>query len=90
MEELTAAAKEFRIQIRKGPVALDAIQAIAGVSRADYDRKSRTITVHCDQYEGEAEDIISLVLMHLLQNGIKISSVSKGKGLEKRVMELTE
>ncbi len=90
MEELTAAAKEFRIQVLKGPVPLDKIHAIQGVSRADYDRKSRALVVHCDQYEGEAEDVISQALMILLQDGIKISAVSKGKGLEKRVMELTE
>jgi ABC-type multidrug transport system ATPase subunit len=90
MEELTAAAKEFRIQVLKGPVPLDKIHAIQGVSRADYERKTRMLVVHCEQYEGEAEDIISHVLMILLQDGIKISAVSKGKGLEKRVMELTE
>jgi ABC-type multidrug transport system ATPase subunit len=90
MEELTAAAKEFRIQVLKGPVPLDKIHAIQGVSRADYDRKTRALVVHCDQYEGEAEDIISQALVILLQDGIKISAVSKGKGLEKRVMELTE
>lgn len=90
MAELTSAAKEFRVQVLKGPVPLDKIHAIEGVSRADFERKARALTVHCDQYDGEAEDIINAVLMVLLQDGIKISAVSKGKGLEKRVMELTE
>jgi ABC-type multidrug transport system ATPase subunit len=90
MAELTSAAKEFRVQVLKGPVPLDKIHAIEGVSRADFERKARALTVHCDQYDGEAEDIINAVLLVLLQDGIKISAVSKGKGLEKRVMELTE
>ena len=90
MEELTAAAKEFRVQVRKGPLPLDKIHAIAGVSRADYVRKARVLTVHCDEYQGEAEDIINQVLAILIQDGIGISAVSKGKGLEQRVMELTE
>ena len=90
MEELTATAKEFRVQVLKGPVPLDKIHAIQGVSRADYVRKEKALTVHCDEYEGVAEDIINQVLMLLLQDGIKISSVSKGKGLEQRVMELTD
>lgn len=90
MEELTAAAKEFRIQVLKGPIPLDKIHAVEGVSRADYERKGHVLTVHCDEYQGEAEDIINQVLMILLQENIKISSVSKGKGLEQRVMELTD
>ncbi len=90
MEELTAAAKEFRVEVRKGPVPLDKIHAIGGISRAHYERKGRLLTVHCDEYQGEAEDIINQVLMILLQDNIKISGVSKGKGLEQRVMELTE
>ncbi len=90
MAELTSAAKEFRVQVLKGPVPLDKIHAIEGVSRADFERKARALTVHCDQYNGEAEDIINAVLLVLLQDGLKISAVSKGKGLEKRVMELTE
>ncbi|MCL2825333.1 MAG: ABC transporter ATP-binding protein, partial [Polyangiaceae bacterium] len=90
MEELTAAAKEFSVQVGKGPVSTQKLEAIAGVSRVNYDRKSRTIVVHCDQYDGEAEDIISQVLWSLLQDGVRISGVSKGRGLEKRVMELTE
>ena len=90
MDELTAAAKEFRVQVLKGPLPLDKIHAIQGVSRASYERKGHLLTVHCDEYDGAAEDIINQVLMILLQDGIKISAVSKGKGLEQRVMELTE
>jgi ABC-type multidrug transport system ATPase subunit len=90
MEDLTSAAKEFRVQVLKGPLPLDKIHAIEGVSRASYERKGHLLTVHCDEYGGAAEDIINQVLMVLLQDGIKISAVSKGKGLEQRVMELTE
>ncbi len=90
MEDLTAAAKEFRVQVRKGPVPLDKVHALPGVSRANYERKGRLLTVHCDEYDGEAEDIINQVLAILIQEGIKISAVSKGRGLEQRVMELTE
>ena len=90
MVELTASSKEFSIQITKGPVPIEAIQAIQGVSQVEYDRKTRTIAVHCDRHEGEAEDIIGQTLLVLLHGGIKVSSVLKGRGLEKRVMELTE
>lgn len=90
MDDLTASAKEFRVQVRKGPLPLDKIHGVPGVSRANYVRKGRLLTVHCDEYQGEAEDIINQVLAILIQDGIGISAVSKGKGLEQRVMELTE
>lgn len=90
MAELTAAAKQFSIQVARGPIDIDKLLTIQGISRASFDPESRVLTVHCDDYEGQAEDLINLTLVSLIQDGKKIAAVSKGKGLEQKVMELTK
>lgn len=89
MAELTAAAKEFSVKVTQSSVPVETLKGLSGVSRADFDASSRTLTVYCEGFEGEVEDVMAQVLLSLLQSGVKVSAVSKGKGLEKRVMELT-
>jgi ABC-type multidrug transport system ATPase subunit len=89
IEELTAASREIRVLVHKGPLSLDKVRAIPGVTRADFDKKARVLTVNFENFQGEAEDMIGHVLTLLLNDGIKISGVTKGRGLEQRVMELT-
>jgi len=90
MEELTAAAKEIRIVVASTPLPMDAIRAIPGINRADFDRKERELSVHFEDFQGEAEDMIAQVLRVLLDANVRISALTKGKGLERRVMELTD
>jgi len=90
MEELTSASKEIRIQVASSPLPMDKIRAIPGISRADFDKKERVLSVHFEDFEGEAEEMIAQVLWLLLQDKVRISGLSKGRGLEQRVMELTD
>ena len=87
--ELTSSQEQFRVHVVQGPVQIDALARIPGVSRATFDDTSRAVTVYCERYEGQVEDLINAVLMQLIQDGKKISAVTRGQGLEKRVMELT-
>jgi ABC-type multidrug transport system ATPase subunit len=90
MEELTAAAKEIRVIVASAELPMDKVRAIAGVTSADFDRSERTLTVHFDGSVGDAEDMIGHVLGLLLADRVRISGVVKGRGLEQRVMELTD
>jgi ABC-2 type transport system ATP-binding protein len=90
MAELTASAKEIRILVASSPLPMDKIRAIPGINRADFEKKERILTVHFEDFQGEAEEMIAQILYLLLQENVKISGLSKGKGLEQRVMELTD
>lgn len=90
MEELTAAAKELRVLVASSPLPMDKLRAIPGINRADFDKKERVLTIHFEDFQGEAEEMIAQVLTLLLQANVRISGLTKGKGLERRVMELTD
>lgn len=90
MQELTSSSSQIRIEVLSGPIPIDKVSAISGVKQADFDEIARTVSVLFDPTASTSEDMISQVLWLLLQSGIKISGVSKGRGLEKRVMELTD
>ncbi len=90
MEELTAAAKEIRILVASSAVPMDKLRAIPGITRADFDKHDRILSVYFEEFPGEAEEMIAQVLYVLLQDNVRISGLSKGKGLERRVMELTD
>jgi len=90
MADLTAATREIRIVVASGPLPMDKVRALPGITRADYTKIDRTLAVHFDPEKGDAEDVIGQVLGCLLAEKIRISGVSKGRGLEQRVMELTE
>ncbi len=90
MEELTSASKEIRVLVTSAALPMDRVRAIPGVVRAEFDKKAHSLSVHFEDYQGEAEDMIGQVLTVLLAEGIKISGVTKGRGLEQRVMELTD
>ncbi|MCC6647765.1 MAG: ABC transporter ATP-binding protein [Polyangiaceae bacterium] len=89
MSELTAAAEEVRFSLARGPVPEEQVRAIAGVRAVAWDKASRELEVAFDKAECDAEEMIRRVLVVLLAEGARISGVSKGRGLEQRVMELT-
>ncbi len=101
--ELTAASEEVHVRIgrvSKAAVAagasktqtipFDAIKAIAGVTRYEYDEDARDLGVFFERKQTDAETIIGAVLWILLNAQIRISGVTKGRGLEQRVMDLTD
>ena len=87
--ELTAASEEVHIQLASTDVPLERVQALPLVARAEFDTATRVLVVYFDRQKGDAETVIAAVLPLLLQANSRISGVSKGRGLEQRVMELT-
>jgi ABC-type multidrug transport system ATPase subunit len=90
MAELTSSADEVHFTLGKGPVPEAEVRAIPGVKAAAFDKKSRELAVTFDRSAADAEEMIRRVLVVLLAQEARISGVSKGRGLEQRVMELTE
>jgi len=89
IHELTAQGGEVHVELAEGPVPLDAVRALAIVERAEFDPERRDLAVHFARERADAEAVIGEVLMVLLHHGARISGVTKGRGLEQRVMELT-
>ncbi len=90
MAELTASSSEIRVELAAGPVPLDQVRTIQGVTTAGFDKPSREINITFDRSVADAEEMIRRVTYVLYQHQARISGVSKGRGLEQRVMELTE
>ncbi|CAN5522109.1 hypothetical protein BH09MYX1_BH09MYX1_15320 [soil metagenome] len=103
IQELTAASEEIYIKIAPPPrvagqttrapkptLPMEAIRAIAGVTRSDYDEESRELGVYFERKTTDAETVIGATLWILLNQQIRISGVTKGRGLEARVMDLTD
>jgi ABC-type multidrug transport system ATPase subunit len=91
INELTASSEEIHIDLGQGPVPLEAVRAVPFVTSAGYTESGRggELIVTFDKKGADAETMIGQVLWVLLQNQARIAGVSKGKGLERRVMELT-
>ncbi len=70
---------------------LAAVRELPMVTIADYDDERGELTVHFDRTrpDVDAEVVIGAVLWVLLQHRVRISGVTKGRGLEQRVMDLT-
>ena len=91
MAELTASAEEVRFLLGRGPVPEDPVRALPDVKHVGFDKATRELTVSFDKTSGaDAEEMIARVLAVLLAEKARISGVSKGRGLEQRVMELTD
>ncbi|HEY1954267.1 MAG TPA: ABC transporter ATP-binding protein [Polyangiaceae bacterium] len=101
--ELTAASEEIHVRIgrtSKAQVAagaakspalpLDAIRQIPGVTRYEWDEERRDLGVFFERKQTDAETVIGQVLWALLNAQVRISGVTKGRGLEQRVMDLTD
>jgi ABC-2 type transport system ATP-binding protein len=87
--ELTSSGGEIHIELADGPVPLDALRALPIAERVEFDEPARDLAVYFSREKADAEGVIGAVLTVLLQNGARISGVTKGRGLEQRVMELT-
>lgn len=87
--ELTAASEEVRIKLGAGPMPVGVVRDLPMVTRVTLDEARRELVVYFDRGHVDAETVIGHVLWALLQNQARISGVTKGRGLEQRVMELT-
>jgi ABC-type multidrug transport system ATPase subunit len=90
MSELTASSSEVRFELARGPVPEDAVRAIEGVKTVEWNKGSRELVLTFDRAVCDAEEMIRRGTHVLYQNNARISGISKGRGLEQRVMELTE
>jgi ABC-2 type transport system ATP-binding protein len=89
MQELTASSEEIRIVLATGPVPIEQVRAVPVVKRAEFDDETRELVVTFERGAVDAETVIAHVLWVLLNEKARISEVTKGRGLEQRVMELT-
>jgi len=90
MAELTATASEIRIELARGPVPIDEVRAVEGVKAVGFDKASRELNITFDRNIADAEEMIRRATYVLYQSQARISAISKGRGLEQRVMELTD
>ncbi len=97
MAELTAANEEIHVRVapgtkrgsQSGQVNLAQVRELAMVKAADFDEEGLALVVHFERKQADAETVIAHVLWLLLNNQVRISGVTKGRGLEQRVMDLT-
>jgi ABC-type multidrug transport system ATPase subunit len=98
MAHLTAADEQVTFKLGAGTVAgtagdgqlaLDALRALPSVVGVDFDPRECDLVVRFDGARADAETVIAAVLTWLLAHRVRISGVSKGHGLEKRVMAIT-
>ena len=90
MAELTATSSEIRIELAHGPIPIDAIRVVEGVKAVSFDKASRELAITFDRNVADAEEMIKRATYVLYQGQARISAISKGRGLEQRVMELTD
>jgi ABC-type multidrug transport system ATPase subunit len=90
MTELTASSSEVRFELARGPVPEDAMRSVEGVKAVAWNKDERALLVTFDRAICDAEEMIRRGTFVLYQNNARISGISKGRGLEQRVMELTE
>ncbi len=90
MAELTSSSSEVRFELARGPVPEEAVRAVEGVKTVAWNKAERELVVTFDRAVCDAEEIIRRGTYVLYQNNARISAIAKGRGLEQRVMELTE
>ncbi len=92
MEQLTRSAGEIRIVLSNtAPIEefekeLETIPCIGAII---FDQAHKTLVIDYSPSLYQAENVIAEVLKFLLAKGVGVSSVSKGRKLEERIIELT-
>ncbi len=88
MTELTSKSDEFSVQIASGTVPLEALRALPAVTVATLDDK-KVLTIRFAADQARPEEMISRTLQALLSAGVLVLTVTRGKRLEERVLQLT-
>ncbi|HKD40736.1 MAG TPA: ABC transporter ATP-binding protein [Myxococcaceae bacterium] len=88
MSDLTSIGAEFRVQIARGNVPLAELKALRGCTGASLE-PSGILTVSFDRSLVAPEEIITCVVALLAAREVLILSVSRGRKLEERVLQLT-
>lgn len=100
ISELTAASEEVHVKVapplagsgKKAGLAglpMQQLSELAMVKRVEFDEERSEIVVYFERQGADAETVIAHVLWVLLNAQVRISGVTKGRGLEQRVMDLT-
>ncbi len=87
MTELTQAAGEFRVQVARGEVPLPELRALRGASQVSFE--GGVLTVSYDSRLLAPEEMITQTLALLVQRGVLVLEVRRGRRLEDRVLQLT-
>ena len=87
MSELTAQSGEFRVQIAKGAVPLEEIRELKGCSAASLE--SGWLSVSFNSQQTTSEEMITQTVRLLIERGVLILGVTRGRRLEERVLQLT-
>jgi ABC-type multidrug transport system ATPase subunit len=91
MNELTASSEEVHVKLAAQPTsaALRAVRELQMIKRLEFDEEKLEIVIYFERNTADAETVIGHALWALLNHQARISGVSKGRGLEQRVMDLT-
>ena len=97
MAELTATNEEIHVRVAPGTkrgsqsaqVNMSRLRELPMIERCEFDEERGDIAVYFERRRTDADTVIGQVLSTLLTNQVRITGVSKGRGLEKRVMDLT-
>jgi ABC-2 type transport system ATP-binding protein len=89
MGELTASSSEIQVELADGPVPETAMRAVEGVTGVSFEPGARVLTISFDRAATDAEEMIRRTCIVLFEHRARISSIHKGRRLERRVMELT-
>ncbi|MDY7230769.1 ABC transporter ATP-binding protein [Hyalangium rubrum] len=87
MSELTGQQAEFRVQIARGEVLPPELTQLPGVKDAKMEAPG-VLLVRFDGQNHKPEEVISRTVGHLLQTGVLILGVSRGRSLENRVLQI--
>jgi ABC-type multidrug transport system ATPase subunit len=90
MADLTATSSEIRFALSRGPIPEEPLRTLEGVRAVAWDGATRELSVTFDRTVADAEEMIRRATSVLYQHNARIGGISKGRGLEQRVMELTE
>ncbi len=88
MSELTSIGAEFRVLVARGNVPLAELKALRGCTGASLD-PSGVLSVSFDHRIVAPEEIITETVALLAARGVRILSVTRGRKLEERVLQLT-
>jgi len=89
VSELTSRSAEFRVQIARGTVPLEAVKALKGCAGASLPQPAMLV-VQYDAKVSPDEEMITATLQLLIGHGVFVLGVTRGRRLEDRVLELGE
>lgn len=97
MTELTATNDEIRVKVGRGTrrgsgpgaVPINELRELPKVKTVAFDDEELEIVVSFERTQVDPETVIGQVLSVLLRSEVRISGVTKGRGLEQRVRALT-